>query len=558
MAQAQAAQAILQNQLSQLQQQIAMTSMMAQGQGQAHVHRHMPNQPHQMPPFPLGPPNVQAFQAAITQQQQMRAHAGIHGVHNPAMNGIPSGLAFGQNAPTPLGPITTRVHETVGPDGQRTRVVVNETTFQISRQSTPVPATDRTEASQAAAPQIQSSTSSGPQLLPVGLEQRQHGPSAFPPPSLHLNDRQGPLSHLPDFVPQQPAYEPTVSDPGQATSSTTTTAWLLSGPHGPQALVFAPGHGFFTSALPITQPSTRIPRPRDGLRFQQTPSGHIRPQNAPNVAPLPVPDPGLELVIRARNAALAARQANVGANANNDVLPTIMSRIWTFIKLYFVIFMFTEPGTWFRWICLFVAVLVSAMPSTNVFRGFTARLQTHIDGLVVPPAAPAPPVRQQIEGQRQQGDAPADGRRPNSGSRRQDEPDPAATAARLVQEHRQRHPNVLRDTFEWVERGFALFVASLIPGVGERHIRAREEARREHERLERERINAEDEAAARRVERKEKSEMEMSDGYVGGETGEASGDAEKKEHVSEATSTAAGADKQEKGNAVAEEPLIEI
>jgi hypothetical protein len=231
-----------------------------------------------------------------------------------------------------------------------------------------------------------------------------------------------------------------------------------------------------------------------------------------------------------------------------------MSRVWTFIKLYFIIFMFTEPGTWFRWICILTAVLVSAMPSTTVFRGFAARLQAYIDGLVPPPATR--PVRQHIEGQRGNGGAAAGGAATNSGTSRQGEPDPAATAARLLQEHRQRHPNVLRDTFERVERGFGLFVASLIPGVGERHVRAREEIRREVERVEREerdRVVAREEDEKRRVE-EEKKEKE-SEG-VPGEVTEASGDVEKKERVGEASSSSAGADR--KGEkAVAKEPLVD-
>jgi hypothetical protein len=233
-----------------------------------------------------------------------------------------------------------------------------------------------------------------------------------------------------------------------------------------------------------------------------------------------------------------------------------MSRIWTFIKLYFIIFMFTEPGTWFRWICILAAVLVSAMPSTTVFRGFAVRLQAYIDGLVPPPAGR--PVRQHIEGQGGNGGAAAGGAATNSGINRQGEPDPAATAARLLQEHRQRHPNVLRDTFERVERGFALFVASLIPGVGERHVRAREEVMREMERVEREerdRIVAREEDEKRRVEEEKKKEKESES--VPGEVTEASGDVERKGRAGEASSPPAGADRKEEEKTLAEEPLVD-
>jgi hypothetical protein len=504
---------------------------------------------------------MQAFQAAFMQQQQMRAHAGMHGIHNPVMNGMPSGAPFGPNPQGQIGPITTRVHETVGADGQRTRVVVNETTFQISRQSTPVPGTDRTEGSHGMEAQMQSTATSGPQLPPIGMQSHPHRePTPFPLPSSHLGERQVPLPPLPNFLPQPPTNEPTLPDLSGNTASTTTTAWLLSSPSGPQALVFAPGHGLFTTGQPTNQPTTRLQRPREGLRFQQAPSGHIRPQNNPNVPALPVVDPvlanghlqpALDAVARAQNVAADAREPN--ALANNEILRTILNRVWTFIKLYFVIFMFTESGTWFRWICLFTAVFVAAMPSTTVFRGFTGRLQAQIDGLFPPPVAPAPPVRQHDEGHGQERRAA-----PNTGARRQGEPDPAATAARLVQEHRQRHPNVLRDTFERVERALGLFIASLIPGVGERHVRAREEARREIERVERGRVAAEEEQA-RKAEEEQKAKENQGAEEVGREVSEASGTAETKQQPGELSSAAAGvAGKAEKEGPVAEETLVEI
>jgi hypothetical protein len=489
---------------------------------------------------------MQAFHVAVAQQQQLRAHAGMHGIHNPAINGMPTGMPFGQNAQG-LGPITTRVHETVGPDGQRTRVVVNETTFQISRQSTPVPNTNHAEALEAAERQNQAPATSGPQLPPIGREAaRPHETSHLPPPPLFADGLPNHLPPLarPDFVPQAtpdmrqnylpplprphyvpppPAFVPTGPNQNRETAVSTTTAYLLSGPNGPHALVFTPGHGLFTNAPPTTQPSTRVPRPRTGLRFQQTASGRIRPQNAPNIPAPPAPDgavanaqpqQALEALVRARNAA-AARQANANVDENNAILQTILGRVWTFIKLYFVIFMFTEPGSWFRWACLFVAVIVSSMPSTTVFRGFAARLQAQIDGLVpAPPGPVAPPPRQQIVDGQRQGDGAAD-TRPGG----QAEPDPAATAARLAQEHRERRPNVLRDMFGRAERALGLFVASLIPGVGERHVRVREEARREIERVERERVAAvaaeEEREKKEEEERKKQEESEVAEGSDG-------------------------------------------
>jgi hypothetical protein len=71
-------------------------------------------------------------------------------------------------------------------------------------------------------------------------------------------------------------------------------------------------------------------------------------------------------------------------------------------------------------------------------------------------------------------------------------------------QERQNH-GIVRDTIFRVERAMALFLASLVPGVGERHVRAREEARREAERIENERLAAENARVAEESAKNESS-----------------------------------------------------
>jgi hemolysin activation/secretion protein len=62
---------------------------------------------------------------------------------------------------------------------------------------------------------------------------------------------------------------------------------------------------------------------------------------------------------------------------------------------------------------------------------------------------------------------------------------PEEAAARIIagrQNNQDGQPRFWRDALYRVEQSIALFLASLIPGVGERHVRAREEQRREEER----------------------------------------------------------------------------
>ena len=65
---------------------------------------------------------------------------------------------------------------------------------------------------------------------------------------------------------------------------------------------------------------------------------------------------------------------------------------------------------------------------------------------------------------------------------------PQEAAERLLQERERQDVSFVRQSFRRVERAVALFVASLVPGVGERHIAAREaaEAARQTEARERE------------------------------------------------------------------------
>lgn len=146
------------------------------------------------------------------------------------------------------------------------------------------------------------------------------------------------------------------------------------------------------------------------------------------------------------------------------------------------------------------------------------------------------------------------GRALNIGRGRQGESEPGATTASLVQEQRERQPNVLRDNFERAERALGLFVASLIPGVGERHVRAREEARRERERAERERVFAEQQESRRAEEAAAAAAgKDKTDEGLAGKT------REKEEEKAEASSAAAtDTAKKETESAASEEPLVEM
>jgi hypothetical protein len=422
-------------------------------------------------------------------------------------------------APLSMGPTTTTVHEGIGPHGSRVRVVVNETVnYHVSRQGTPVPAglgvgqqpsaNAPLHAPPNAVSNFQFLVTSGSSLPPLGLP--------LPHPnSLFTSGRQ-----------------PSASAPGQHGNSTTsqaasanTTAWLVSTPLGPQALVFAPGHGYFSSAP--THRTAQLANPNQSLSHHST-RGH-RQSSGDHVGHIPGLPNNPPVVPVANNADAAPAQAVARpgqqqrqANRDNDVFHLILQRGWLFLRLYIFMFVLSEPGTWRRWFLLAVAVIVCLLPRENPLRDLTNRIRAHIDGLV--PIAAAPEQRQQ--GQAAQNGAQAadnDGQaRPAAGVATQ-RPSPEQAAARIIRQNQERQNHgIVRDTIFRVERAMALFLASLVPGVGERHVRAREEARREAERIENERLAAENARVAEESAKNESQATPVSSPQRGETHGESS------------------------------------
>lgn len=522
-AQAQAAQMALQNQLNLLQQQLSMNNPAAfQGQRPQSGHANLPTQ-HlsngQAMPAPPGffaaGPNMQNFQAMLAQQQQMRAQAGMHGVHNHVqpnhsaqghhgnqMNH--SGLSISAAGHSPS---TTTVHDGIGPNGARMRVVVNETVnYTVSRQGTPNPhgpsGNQMPTANTAATPPQTTG-----QILPS------FGQLAYPSQGVPLPfvNRQRDPARPHDIAVTGNQYSST----GLTTSSPNTTAWLLSTPVGPQALVFAPGHGYFSTSSSPSSTTAQL-TPRNSTRHRTRHRHSQAPANGPAAANRANPQPG----------PVIARPAVQGqANENeDDLFHLIVQRGWLFLRLYVFMFVLSEPGTWRRWILLAVAVIVCLLPRENPLRDLTNRVRAHIEGLVPIAAAPGQEQQGQQAGGAQGANVVA--ARPAMAATVQ-QPGPGNAAATIMQqEQNQRNNNngFVRETILRFERAVALFLASLVPGVGERHVRAREEARQETGRLENERIAAENariaEEAAREGVKEEGKEVESAEEQGKQEPGE--------------------------------------
>jgi hypothetical protein len=151
-------------------------------------------------------------------------------------------------------------------------------------------------------------------------------------------------------------------------------------------------------------------------------------------------------------------------------------------------------------------------PANNVFNP----IRRHLDGII--PLAPEADV-----GERERNRPPPVRVEEHNGVRyeyavaaqpgeQQDRPDPAQAAARLMAQRQQQNANWFVDQFRRLERAGLLFLASIAPGVAERHIAALEA----QERAERERREAEDRAERELREAEERAAAEATASGTGG------------------------------------------
>lgn len=230
--------------------------------------------------------------------------------------------------------------------------------------------------------------------------------------------------------------------------------YLLSSPAGHEALIASPsGTAMIQSAFGL-------------LRTQQAPaSGPALRQDQAQGAPL---NPGAVVMENAvRQALLNQRRIE---NNRQAALARNLRRIWLFVRLYFFCYLFSESGTWSRVIFVSLAVLISLLSETGLPQQFhrmvIAPVQRHLESLVhVGADEQVQPV-------------------PHGGVGANVPPDAAGNAqtAPVAAGGADQRRAGLQQSLRRLERSLALFFASLVPGVGERHVEARNAAQAAAER----------------------------------------------------------------------------
>ncbi|KAF5018731.1 hypothetical protein F66182_9290 [Fusarium sp. NRRL 66182] len=168
------------------------------------------------------------------------------------------------------------------------------------------------------------------------------------------------------------------------------------------------------------------------------------------------------------------------------LLMQLWPQIWLLFRLALFVWFFTSPNaSWSRWFTIIVIAVFIFVLSTGVLNGVPDHvwrpLGRHLENLI---PLEQPRRRQGAVRPEQQNQQP------------RQEPDPTEMAQRLVAQH-QGPENWLLSQFRRLERAGLLFLASIAPGVAERHIANLEAtARMERERREAETREAEAAAAA--------------------------------------------------------------
>ncbi|KAK8041256.1 Ubiquitin family protein [Apiospora phragmitis] len=371
-------------------------------------------------------------------------------------------------------------------------------------------------------------------------------------------------------------------------TSNSPEVFILSSPEGPGALLFNGNHGTyvtpqqpqipfvnraFAQQLPLQPVQFPIlgpqqfaqapqrapmggiwaPTPAENaafqLRNQQQQQHHHQPHHPQGHAPVQAPPPhGLPNPPQIQlppGHGVGHPHANVQIRA--IALGQIWPHIWMILRLILFIWWFTSPtSSWSRWFTVITIAVTLFLFNAGLLNPLAEQawvpMRRHLENLM--PLADnhgRNPVANPVARRR-------NGRAENANGGQ--EPDPADTAERLVQERREANANWFLNQVRRLERAGILFLASIAPGVAERHI-ANVEAEARAERQRQEAAEAAAAEAARAAE-----ENQASTETQAGQDGDNAPASE------EGRGNEAGPEQQEAGNpnrpGVAEEPLIAI
>jgi hypothetical protein len=456
-----------------------------------------PPQPHLLSP---------AFQNLIAQQQRDRAAMGMHGAQYWVNGPNPHAGQIGYQ-PGAANRILNRPHQTrtsthnlTGPHGERWQVTVNETTTVFPANSAahqapmaPEPssinhmhelvqnivrAVDGIAAPQPGRPSSSQGLNNSPNPQVAATIVREISRPASAPPSNasitvpgHIASAQSSSEQVAPatnaMVASASANPPSLAGP---------MVYILSSPTGPRGLLIGPsenGIEAFYTPRPTSNTTSLYQN-----QLQGDPS-LVHREARQRRADRPHRNARGQAEAAAGAAPAVAHPANPPAGA---VAAQIWPHLWLVVRLLGFIWFFTSgSNSWWRIIMISGLAFIVFLASTGVFNGIADPVRRHLEGLL-PLAGPngahaAIPGNDPAAPQNAGAPAPAVGQAAEPAGQNQGAaqppPDPAQTAARLLEQRRVANANWLWTQIRRAEHAAILFLASLVPGVGERHIAAR-------------------------------------------------------------------------------------
>ncbi|KAI9849817.1 MAG: hypothetical protein M1837_000031 [Sclerophora amabilis] len=276
-------------------------------------------------------------------------------------------------------------------------------------------------------------------------------------------------------------------------TNASTTVYLLSSPTGPYGILTSPSGTYTTSnSIQSLNLNTNLNQGDGHARRQVQLQNGVRAENRqggqapPNLDAFLANPPQVQQAPR-------QRQDNQLRDHLRILFPLgFGGTLWLVVRLLGFIFFFGGgAGYWRSIIVPIIAGVIYGM-QIGVFGGLQeallAPLRRHLDGLM-------PLDQPRAEENRPQGAAGDAG---GSGATGGQEPDPTDLASRLARRREETNraslTEAVRRRLRNAERALVIFVASLVPGVGERHIAARDAAAAVQRQREEERARLEQES----------------------------------------------------------------
>lgn len=326
------------------------------------------------------------------------------------------------------------------------------------------------------------------------------------------------VGQVPSFVPSHPSPD----------------VYILYSPTGPRALLI----NSHTSETYYT-PQTRTASANPHLGLPNLPT--FRPASAQSAPTPDQPTPGTEQSEREfeeqQEEAAQRLRRRVRVHINHPaaqpghgrphhpgavaVIARIWPHFWLAVRLGLFVWWFTSPASsWWRWSAVIAIAVTIFVLNTGALDGLAETtwrvICRHMEDLIPVAGQDRPGAQADQERNRDQAGPQAP---------REEHPQPGTLATRLVRNRRRGNATWLLDRVRRMERASLLFLASIAPGVAERHI-ANLEAEVERQRRETEAAAEEARHAAERENADANAEAgAQNTGAAGAENTEATGDA---------------------------------